>query len=157
MTHSIGVLLPAPNNEHFLTAMKQRLRLANWIEGSTVKFEVRTAAAGDVGQMEQFGRELIGLKPDLLVTASTPAVQALARATRSIPIVFVNIFDPVSLGLVADLKQPGGNLTGVMGFQIDVAGQWLATLKEMVPGSRVAGCFSILLRRWKCSRPTGGL
>ena len=91
--------------------------------------------------MQTFARELVASKLDVLVTASTPAAVALAEATSTVPIVFVNIFDPVSVGLFASLGRPGGDRTGIMGFEIDVAGKWLSTLREMIPSLKCVGLF----------------
>ena len=128
----IGVLLPVPRNDHFLVALREGLRDAGWTGEGDVEFEVRRAA-GTVEEFRRFGKELAALPLDVLVTASTAAATALAQATTTIPIVFVGTFDPIAAGLVASLERPGGNVTGIAGFQADIAAQWVSHLKEIAP------------------------
>ena len=110
--------------------MQESLKEFGW--GSNTEFVVRQAD-GTVQQMQDFANELVRENLEIVVTASTPAAAALKQATSSIPIVFVNIFDPVAAGLVASLERPGGNLTGIAGFRADIAAQWVTTLKEVAP------------------------
>ena len=78
-------------------------------------------------------KELIALQPDVILAQGTPAVAALQRESRAIPIVFVGIIDPIGSGFVASMPQPGGNITGLMLFEASVTGKWLAMLKEIAP------------------------
>jgi putative ABC transport system substrate-binding protein len=81
---------------------------------------------------------LVGLQPDIIVTANTPAAVALRRETRTIPIVFVNVADPVASGIVPRLNQPGGNITGFANFEATLGGKWLELLSEIAPGLKRA-------------------
>ena len=128
----IGVLLPVPGNEKFLTSLRDGLRDVGWIDDAQLAFEVRRAD-GTVEAFRRLGLELAKLGVDVLVTASTAAASALAKVTTTIPIVFVGTFDPVAAGLVASLDHPGRNLTGIAGFQSDIAAQWVSLLKEIAP------------------------
>ena len=129
----IGVLLPTNNDHHHLEALRKSLRDIGSTETETITFEVRTASSGQIGQMQDLAHELAVSGSDILITASSPAAKAVAAVTTDIPIIFINVFDPVSLGLVASLDCPGGNVTGVMGFPTDIAACWLMKLKQMVP------------------------
>ena len=86
---------------------------------------------------------LVRLEPDLLLAYTTPVATAFGRETRSIPIVFVNVSDPVGSGLVASLAQPTGNLTGLMLYEEGITGKWLAMLKEIAPGLSRAALISV--------------
>ena len=93
--------------------------------------------------MKQQAKELVELKPDVIVANSTPAATALAKETTIVPIVFINIVDPVAIHLVASLERPGSNLTGVVGFHSEIAAKWVETLKEIAPRvSRMAVIFN---------------
>ncbi len=132
----IGVLLPVPRNDHFLVALREGLRDAGWTGEGDIEFEVRRAA-GTMEEFRRFGKELAALPLDVLVTASTAAATALAQATTTTPVVFLGTFDPVAAGLVASLERPGGNVTGIAGFQADIAAQWVSHLKEIAPYARI--------------------
>jgi putative ABC transport system substrate-binding protein len=89
----------------------------------------------------------VGAAPDVIFTAGTPALAALHRETRSLPIVFVQVSDPVRLGFVASLAQPGGNITGFTNFEHPIGGKWLELLKDTAPGAtRVGSCTSQAIR-----------
>jgi putative ABC transport system substrate-binding protein len=93
----------------------------------------------DNNRARAFAQELVGLQPDIIVTGGTPATVALQRETRTIPIVFANVGDPVASGLVASLNQPGGNITGFGLWEASLGGKWLELLSEIAPGlKRVA-------------------
>jgi putative ABC transport system substrate-binding protein len=95
---------------------------------------------GDPDRARTLATELISLAPDVIVAHGTPALTALYRATRTIPVVFVSVIDPVGAGYVQSLAQPGGNITGFSTFEPEIGGKWLELLKEIAPGvSRVAG------------------
>ncbi len=115
----IGVLLPVPRNDYFLVALREGLRDAGWTNEGDVEFEIRRAN-GTVEEFRRFGRELAALPLNVLVTASTAAATALTQSTTTIPVVFLGTFDPVAAGLVASLEHPGGNVTGIAGFQADI-------------------------------------
>jgi putative ABC transport system substrate-binding protein len=120
---------------------EQRLRVAafmralgerGWAEGRNLAVDYRWGA-GDAGQSRALATELVGIKPDVILAASTPAVSALLQATRTIPVVFVNVADPVGAGLVASASRPGANATGFTVFEYGVAAKWLELLKEVAP------------------------
>jgi putative ABC transport system substrate-binding protein len=83
--------------------------------------------------MQQFAKELVALQPDVIFSQSTPSTAALLQQTRTIPIVFAVVLDPVGSGFVASFPRPGGNVTGLTNFETTVAGKWLAMLKEIAP------------------------
>jgi putative ABC transport system substrate-binding protein len=103
-----------------------------WIEGRNVAIEYRWSAA-DPGRYRAFATELVALKPDVLMASNGPALQALLQATRTIPIVFTSVLDPVGSGLVESLAQPGGNATGFTAIEWGVSGKWLELLKQISP------------------------
>jgi putative tryptophan/tyrosine transport system substrate-binding protein len=113
----IGVLMSFKENDPqakaLLSAFTQGLSELGWIDGRGVRIDVRWAAS-DVDRMPVFAKELIDLKPDVILADSTPEAAALQRETGTIPIVFVTVSDPVGAGFVAGLPRPGGNLTGFM-------------------------------------------
>jgi putative tryptophan/tyrosine transport system substrate-binding protein len=102
-----------------------------WIDGRTVRLEYRATA--DAEQHRTMATELAALSPDVIVTGSAPVLAAAYRQTKSIPIVFMQVTDPVSDGFVASLARPGGNVTGFTIFEHSFAGKWLEMLKEVVP------------------------
>lgn len=125
-----------------IARLTQRLRESGWTEGRNIQFDVRWAA-GNVERMQVFARELVGLKPNLIVAATTPATAALQRETRTIPIVFVTVSDPVGAGFAASLSHPGGNITGFINLEPTMGGKWLELLKEIAPSiKRVAIIFN---------------
>src|SRR4030081_705748 len=93
--------------------------------------------------MRTFAKELVELKPDLIVGMTTPAVTALVQETKTIPIVFVNIVDPLGRGFISNMARPGGNVTGFLNFEFSMGGKWLGTLKQIAPAvQRVALLFN---------------
>jgi hypothetical protein len=92
--------------------------------------------AGDIGRIGTFAKELVELSPDIIVGYGTPVVVALQQETRSIPILFLSVTDPVGQGLVASLAHPGGNATGFVMFEYGIAAKWLELLKEIAPGAK---------------------
>src|SRR5215470_6559401 len=95
-------------------------------------------AGGDISRLPALARELVGLQPDIIVTGSTPATVALQRETRTIPIVFAGGADAVASGLVPNLNQPGGNITGFAALEATLGGKWLELLSEIAPGLKRA-------------------
>jgi putative ABC transport system substrate-binding protein len=116
----------------------QRLQELGWTEGLNVRFEYHWAS-GDLDRIRANAAELVGMSPDIIVASSAPVLAALQQETRTIPIVFVSISDPVASGFVAKLAHPGGNTTGFTNSEHGVAGKWLELLKEIAPG---------VTRRW---------
>jgi putative tryptophan/tyrosine transport system substrate-binding protein len=120
----------------------RRLGELGWVEGRNVHFDVRWAGI-DVARQREYARELAALAPDVILVNGTAAVQAVRDATRTIPVVFVNLSDPVATGVVSNLARPEANLTGFSAFEYSLGGRWLGLLKEMVPQlSRVAALFN---------------
>src|SRR5262249_2164225 len=107
-----------------------------------VRIDIRWAA-GDVELNAKFAKELVGLGPDVILSASTPGTRAVARETQSIPIVFVVVADPIGDGFAASLARPGGNLTGFTNMESSMVGKWLQLLTEIAPNiKRVAIIFN---------------
>jgi putative ABC transport system substrate-binding protein len=104
------------------------------VGGGTKPSDRISLGAADIRRFRAYAVELVGLKLDVIVTNTTPALAELQRATRTIPIVFVQISDPVSAGFVASLARPGGNMTGFSNFEYAIGGKWLQVLKEISPG-----------------------
>jgi putative tryptophan/tyrosine transport system substrate-binding protein len=127
----IGVLLPVPGNDHFLAALRDGLQDQGW-SVDAIELEVRHAD-GTVEAFRRLGQELLALDVDVLVTASTAAASSLADLTNTTPIVFLGAFDPVAAGLVVSLDSPGRNLTGIAGFQPEIAASWVSLLQEIAP------------------------
>jgi putative ABC transport system substrate-binding protein len=120
--------------EIFVEAIAQ----LGWIGGRNVQIDVRWAG-GDVGRIRTFAKELVELQPDVIFAGTTPVTAALQRETRTIPIVFAVVSDPVGAGFVAGLPRPGGNITGFINVEAAMGGKWLEILKEIAPGVRRAG------------------
>lgn len=137
----IGVMLPVPGNDSFLEAFRTGLVDLGLKPDRDFVLEVRRAD-GTVAQFRQFGSELAALSLDVMVTASTAAATALGEASRGTPVIFVGTFDPVAAGLVASMEHPGGILTGIAGFQNEVAASWVSILREMAPRVERMGIFS---------------
>jgi putative ABC transport system substrate-binding protein len=138
----IGYAENDPETQARLTAFRQGLERLGWIEGHTVRIDYRFAPARP-DQAQRFAKELVALRPDILVGNSTPATGAFLRETRTIPIVFVGVSDPVGSGFVASVARPGGNTTGFTNFEPSLIGKWLELLKEIAPGIvRVAVIFN---------------
>jgi putative tryptophan/tyrosine transport system substrate-binding protein len=103
-----------------------------WVDGRTVRIDHRFAAA-DARQYAPLARELAALQPEAILGVSTPVTAALQRETQTIPVVFLGVSDPIGSGFIANLARPGGNITGVMLYEVGIAGKWLAMLKEIAP------------------------
>ena len=121
-----------PEGQVRLTALKEKLQSLGWVEGRNIRIDNRWGAL-NADLMQQFAEELIALHPDLILTQSTPTTAAMLRQTRTIPIVFVQISDPLGSGFVASLARPGGNATGFTNFEATLASKWLELLKEIDP------------------------
>ena len=139
----IGVLVAYaesdPEAQARIAAFRQGLRELGWTEGRNLRMELGWGT-GDPDRARTLATELISIAPDVIVAHGTPALTALYRATRTIPVVFVSVIDPVGAGYVQSLAQPGGNITGFSTFEPEIGGKWLELLKEIAPGvSRVAG------------------
>ena len=113
-------------------AFMQGLQELGWIEGRNVRIEHRWGAVNPE-RSRDYAAELVALGPDVILTAGEPAVAALQRATRTIPIVFAQVPDPVGAGFVDSLARPGGNMTGFAVFEYGLSGKWLELLKQIAP------------------------
>ena len=134
LVRRIGVLMSAapedPLGSIELVALRQGLDELGWTDGRNINVQLRWPG-GDLDRIRAFARELVELRPDVLVARSTPTTLALKRETDAIPIVFVNISEPVASGLAKTLAQPGGNLTGFTNFEGSIGGKWLQLLKQI--------------------------
>jgi putative ABC transport system substrate-binding protein len=137
----IGVLmnLAADDPEGLVrvTAFAQGLQELGWRDGRDVRIDYRWAA-GDAASYHRHAQELLTLGPDVIIATATPSVVALQQVTRTVPIVFVGVTDPVGAGLVEGLAHPGGNTTGFSIFEYSISGKWLELLKEIAPRVRRA-------------------
>jgi putative ABC transport system substrate-binding protein len=137
----IGVLMELdendPQGKAWLSGFTQGLAALGWTDGRNLRMDVRWAA-GNIDLIRMFAKELVGLQPDVILANSTPVTAALQRETRTIPIVFVNVSDPVGDGFVAGLPRPGGNSTGFGNQEPSMAGKWLELLTEIAPGVKRA-------------------
>jgi putative tryptophan/tyrosine transport system substrate-binding protein len=138
----IGVLhTPAaddPEGQARNAAFLQGLTQLGWTDGRNVQIETRWAA-GDADRIRRHVAELIALAPDVIVPSGSATVGPLLQATRTVPIVFVSVPDPVGAGFVDSLARPGGNVTGFINFEYGISAKWLELLKQIVPGvTRVA-------------------
>jgi putative ABC transport system substrate-binding protein len=133
----IGVLMSGDVNDPVvkarISAFIQALTDLGWTEGRNVRLELRWHG-DDTNRIRALAQELVGLQPDIIVTDATPATVAVQRETRTIPIVFANVGDPVASGIVPRLNQPGGNITGFAIFETTLGGKWLELLSEIAPG-----------------------
>jgi putative tryptophan/tyrosine transport system substrate-binding protein len=115
-----------------VTALAQALQQLGWIDGRNVRIDYRWDAA-DAERSRKSAAELIALAPDVILTSATPATQALQQATHTVPIVFVNVVDPVGAGFVESLAQPGSNITGFTLYEYGISAKWPELLKEIAP------------------------
>ena len=131
----IGVLMGLAEDDQAtrarLAAFRQGLEKRGWSEERNVRVEYRFAPAS--AQAQVLAKELVALRPEVILAHTTPVTAALQQESSTIPIVFVAIADPVGSGFVASLPRPGGNMTGVMNYEASVIGKWLAMLKEIAP------------------------
>jgi putative ABC transport system substrate-binding protein len=142
----VGLLINFPENDPLaqvrVTAFAQALERFGWVEGNNIRIDYRFAA-GDPTLFKTYAAELVGLSPDVIFAGSSAALAALQQETRTIPIVFVFVADPVGLGFVQSLARPGGNITGFSAFDGPLMGKWLQLLKDVVPAvTRVAVIFN---------------
>ena len=141
----IGILMGTaesdPEAQSWLSAFVQNLQNLGWVEGQDIRIDFRFGA-GDGKRLRTYAAELIGLAPEVILGETTQVLSALRESTRTLPIVFVNVADPVSAGFVSSLSRPGGNITGFAGFEYATSGKWLELLKEIAPDvTRVAVVF----------------
>jgi putative ABC transport system substrate-binding protein len=120
-----------------LPAFTQALAALGWTDRRNVRMDVRWGG-DDINRIRALAQELVGLQPESILTNGTLATVALQRETRTIPIVFATVSDPVESGIVARLNQPGGNITGFATLELSIAGKWLELLSEIAPGLKRA-------------------
>jgi putative tryptophan/tyrosine transport system substrate-binding protein len=142
----IGVLVNTaaddPESQASVAAFKQALQQLGWSESHNLRIDYR-GAAGDAERMQAFAKELVALHPHVILTRSTPVTAAFLKQTRTIPIVFTVVSDPVGEHFVESLARPGGNATGFTNVEFSLTGKWLELLKEVAPGTkRVAFIFN---------------
>src|SRR5882757_2197486 len=135
----IGVLMPYirddPEDQQRVAAFQDGLKRLGWIEGRNIQSEYRWYA-GDADRARLLAKELVALKPDVILTGASPGLTALKQETRSIPLVFVAVTDPVGLGLVESLARPRGNATGFTFFEFSVGTKLLESLRQIAPHVR---------------------
>ena len=138
----IGMLLPATSNDPqyqtYVEAFLQALEQSGWTIGRNVRIDTRWATT-DAAEIRRHAAELAALAPDVILAPAATTVGPLLQATRTVPVVFPTLVDPVGAGFVDSLARPGGNATGFMNFEYSIGGKWLELLKEIAPGvTRVA-------------------
>ena len=142
----IGVLMgyaeSDPEAQIRLAAFKQGLLALGWDESRNLRIDLRWAS-GDIDRASAFARELLALHPEVILSNATPVTTALRQETKTVPIVFTAVSDPVNAGFVASLPRPGGNVTGFINLEPTIGGKWLDLLKEIAPQvTRVAVMFN---------------
>jgi putative ABC transport system substrate-binding protein len=142
----IGVLMgfaeSDPEGQALVAAFREGLQQLGWTEGRNVRIDYRWTEL-DKELMQRFAKDLVALQPDVILTQSTPATAVLLQQTRTIPIVFGLLADPIGSGFVASFPRPGGNVTGFVTMQPTMGGKWLELLKEIAPRTaRVAALFN---------------
>ena len=140
----VGVLMAIteddPQSKARLAALAQGLQQLGWIIGQNVQVDYRWGG-GNIGNLRKFAAELIALEPDVILAHSSTAVEPLLEGSRTIPIVFTTVSDPVGAGYVENLARPGGNATGFINFEYAIGGKWLELLKEIEPRVKRAAVF----------------
>jgi putative tryptophan/tyrosine transport system substrate-binding protein len=121
-----------PVGQAYMVAFRQGLQALGWSEGRNLQLDIRQATT-DAELIERSAKELVALQPDLILTGNTPTTAALQKHTSAIPILFVNVSDPIGSGFVASLSRPGGNITGFLTFEFSIGGKWPELLKEIAP------------------------
>jgi putative ABC transport system substrate-binding protein len=137
----IGVLINRaadnPDGQARLAAFQQALQQLGWSDGRNARIDIRWGGT-DVERERRYAAELVALAPDAILAGGTLSVAAVQQASRSVPIVFASVADPVGAGFVDSLARPGGNATGFMAFEYSLSGKWLELLKEVAPGVKRA-------------------
>jgi putative ABC transport system substrate-binding protein len=132
----IGVLMPMAENDPDahprISLLVKSLEELGWTDGNNIKFDYRWGAAS-ADRFRVFAAELVKLKPDVILVTGLPGLAALRQETRTIPIVFLLVVDPVGIGFINSLAHPGSNITGITNFESSMVGKWLEMLKEIAP------------------------
>jgi putative tryptophan/tyrosine transport system substrate-binding protein len=139
----IGVLMGYPEAQSEFASFVQELQKLGWAEGRNLRTDIRWGIPADPESMRRFARELVVLQPDLILSQSTPTTAALLQETRTIPIIFAIVADPIGSGFVTSFPRPGGNATGFVVTEGSLGGKWLELLKEIAPRvTRIAALFN---------------
>jgi putative ABC transport system substrate-binding protein len=143
----IGVLMGYPESDPvaqaFVAAFRDGLQKFGWTAGRNTRIDTRWAEPADAETMQRFAKELVAQQPDVILSSTTPTTAALLQETRTIPIIFAIVGDPIGSGFVASFSRPGGNVTGFVVAEPTMAGKWLELLKEIAPRiARVAMLFN---------------
>jgi putative ABC transport system substrate-binding protein len=117
--------------QHWVAAFREGLQKAGRVEGRNLRIDYRWA--GTINLLQRFAKEIVAAQPDVIFTSGSPAVQILKQETRTIPIVFGNLVDPVGQGFIASLSRPGGNITGFSNLEASITGKYVELLKEVAP------------------------
>src|SRR5260370_2071367 len=135
----VGVLMAVAESDVDVRAgvaiFQQSLQELGWSDGRNIRIDYRWGDA-DADRIQALAKELVGLQPDVLVAHSTPSAKSLLQATRSTPIVFLTVTDPLGQVLVASLSRPGANITGFSVFEFSLGTKWVEVLKQIAPGTR---------------------
>ena len=143
----IGVLMGLaesdPQAKARIAAFREGLQTLGWAEGHNIRIDIRWATTSDALAMQRFAKELVALQPHLILSHNTPTTEALLRQTRTIPIVFAVVSDPIGTGFAQSFSRPGGNVTGFTNIEPTMASKWLELLKEIAPNvTQVAFLFN---------------
>lgn len=147
-TRRVGVLMGLgaesdPRAQARVAAFRNGLQTLGWEEGRNIRIDIRWATTSDAPSMQKLAKELVALQPDVILSHNTPTTATLLQHTRTIPIVFAVVSDPIGSGFVASFPRPGGNVTGFTNIEPTMAGKWPELLKEIAPGvTRVAFLFN---------------
>jgi putative tryptophan/tyrosine transport system substrate-binding protein len=165
----IGLLMAFAESDRdgqtFVAAFREGLQKAGWTEGRNIWIDARWAA-GDAEAMQRFAKEIVALQPELILSPTTASTAALLQQTHTIPIIFVNVADPIGSGFVASLSRPSGNITGFIATEPTMAGKWLELLKEIAPrvaraallfNPATATYFDVYLKPFKAAALTFGV
>ena len=132
----IGILLHGVQTDPLwqkrLAAFREELEGLGWLENRNVRIELRYSA-NDYDRLPRLAHEIVALNPEVIFTNTTPAIKALQRETDTIPLIFVEVSDPIGAGVVASLARPGGNISGFLFYEDSILGKWLGMLKEIAP------------------------
>jgi putative ABC transport system substrate-binding protein len=131
-----------PEGKTYLSGFMQGLAELGWTAGRNMRMDVRWAA-GNVDRVRVYAKELVDFQPDVILADTTPVIAALQQETRTVPIVFLEVSDPIGSGFIVSLARPGGNITGFIHYDGSMGGKWLQLLTEIAPGvKRVAMMFN---------------
>ena len=133
----VGVLLGLgendPEGQSWLDGFRQGLEKLGWLQGSNVVMDYRYAPGNSAEEVLALAKEIIALRPDVILASGTSIVAEFQRQTRTIPIVFVAVSDPIGSGFIESMARPGGNVTGLLQYEATITGKWLSLLKEITP------------------------